>query len=144
NYGLGDWIHRHRIKSAGRIAVTAGNLELTYQQFGERINRLANALTDRGVNRGDRVAYLGENSIEFLETLFALVSIGSVVVFLNTRLAASVFAFHLEDAREHMLIASQTMGPLSTASIKGTAVERLVFVDDRAYEPATVEEPDIP
>src|SRR5690625_7852306 len=69
NYGLGDWIHRHRIKSAGRIAVTAGNLELTYQQFGERINRLANALTDRGVNRGDRVAYLGENSIEFLEKI---------------------------------------------------------------------------
>src|SRR5699024_10789389 len=95
NYGLGDWIHRRRIKSAGRIAVTAGDLELTYQQFGERIIRLANALTDRGVNRGDRVAYLGENSIEFLEALFALGSIGAVFVPLNTRLAAPEVAFHL-------------------------------------------------
>src|SRR5699024_7973113 len=105
---------------------------------------LANALTDRGVNRGDRVAYLGENSIEFLETLFALGSIGAVFVPLNTRLAAPEVAFHLEDAGAQMLIASQAMEPLATAGIKVTAVERLVFVDDGAYEPATGEEPDIP
>ena len=144
NYGLGDWIHRHRIKSAGRIAVTAGNLELTYQQFGERINRLANALTDRGVNRGDRVAYLGENSRAFLETLFALGSIGAVFVPLNTRLAAPEVAFHLEDAGAQMLIASQAMEPLAIAGIRGTAIERLIFVDDGAHEPARGEQPDIP
>src|SRR5699024_3650747 len=53
-------------------------------------------------------------------------------------------AFHLEDAGAQMLIASQAMEPLATAGIKGTAVGRLVFVDDGAYEPATGEEPDIP
>ncbi|MDN6490168.1 MAG: AMP-binding protein, partial [Yaniella sp.] len=87
NHGIGDWIHRRRVKSAGRMAVTAGDLELTYEQFGQRINRLANALTERGIKSGDRVAYLGENSVEFLETLFALGSIGAVFVPLNTRLA---------------------------------------------------------
>src|SRR5690625_6172733 len=80
NQGIGDWIHRRQIKSAGRIAVTAGERELTYEQFGERINRLANALVERGVQPGERVAYLGENSVEFLETLFALGSIGAVFV----------------------------------------------------------------
>src|SRR5699024_3254062 len=72
NQSIGDWIHRRQIKSAGRIAVTAGERELTYEQLGERINRLANALVERGVQPGERVAYLGENSVEFLETLFAL------------------------------------------------------------------------
>ena len=72
NHGIGDWIERRQIKSAGRLAVTAGETQLTYEQFGDHINRLANALTDRGIQQGDRVAYLGENSIGFLETLFAL------------------------------------------------------------------------
>src|SRR5699024_6237965 len=130
--------------SAGPIAVTAGNLELTYQQFGERINRLANALPDRGVNRRDRVAYLGEHTIAVPETLLTRGSIGAVLVLLNTRLAAPEVAFPLAHAGAQMLIASQAMEPLATAGIKGTAVERLVFVDDGAYEPATGEEPDIP
>ena len=52
NHGIGDWIERRRVKSAGRLAVTAGDLELTYGEFGDRINRLANALTDRGVQQG--------------------------------------------------------------------------------------------
>lgn len=112
NHGIGDWIQRRRVKSAGRMAVTAGNLELTYEQFGQRINRLANALTERGVKSGDRVAYLGENSVEFLETLFALGSIGAVFVPLNTRLAGPEVTFHLEDAGAQMLIASTTMEPL--------------------------------
>src|SRR5690625_6280218 len=136
DHGIGDWIHRRQIKSAGRMAVTAGNLELTYEQFGERINRLANALTDRGVSRGDRVAYLGENSAEFLETLFALGSIGAVFVPLNTRLAGPEVTFHLEDSGSQILIASHTMEPLAMSGVAGTEVERVIFVDDGERKPA--------
>lgn len=136
NHGIGDWIHRRRVKSEGRMAVTAGDLELTYEQFGQRINRLANALTERGIKSGDRVAYLGENSVEFLETLFALGSIGAVFVPLNTRLAGPEVAFHLEDAGAQMLIASTTMEPLAVAGVEDTSVERVIFVDDGARVPA--------
>lgn len=136
NHGIGDWIHRRRIKSAGRIAVTSGELSLTYEQFDDRINRLANALTDRGVKAGERVAYLGENSIEFLEALFALGSIGAVFVPLNTRLAGPEVTFHLEDSGSKMLIASHTMEPLVASGVAGTDVERVIFVDDGARRPA--------
>src|SRR5690625_5193105 len=136
NHGIGDWIHRRQVKSAGRMAVTAGALELTYEQFGERINRLANALTDRGVRSGDLVVYLGENSVEFLETLFALGSIGAVFVPLNTRLAGPEVPFHLEDAGAQMLIASRTMEPLAVAGVEDTGVERVIFVDDGPRVPA--------
>src|SRR5690625_6532723 len=118
------------------MAAPAGNLELTYEQFGERINRLANALTDRGVSRGDRVAYLGEISAEFLETLFALGSIGAVFVPLNTRLAGPEVAFHLEDSGSKLLIASHTMEPLAVSGVEGTEVERIIFVNDGGRRPA--------
>lgn len=136
NHGIGDWIHRRLIKSAGRKAVTAGSLELTYEQFNERINRLANAFADRGVQPGERVAYLGENSAEFLETLFALGSIGAVFVPLNTRLAGPEVTFHLEDSGSKLLVASHTMEPLAVAGVEGSAVERIIFVDDGARVPA--------
>src|SRR5690625_1874075 len=136
NHGIGDWIHRRRVKSAGRMAVTAGNLELTYEQFGQRINRLANALTERGVKSGDRVAYLGENSVEFLETLFALGSIGAVFVPLNTRLAGPEVTFHLEDASSKMLITSHTMEPLAVAGVEGTDVEQISVLDYGKRVPA--------
>src|SRR5690625_7762813 len=111
NHGIGDWIERRQIKSAGRLAVTAGERQLTYEEFGDRINRLANALGDRGIRQGDRVAYLGENSVEFLETLFALGSIGAGFVPLNTRLAGPEVTFHLEGSGSQMLIAAHTMEP---------------------------------
>ena len=136
NHGIGDWIHRRRIKSAGHLAVTTGDLQLTYDQFDQRINQLANALTDRGVKQGDRVAYLGENSVEFLETLLALGSIGAVFVPLNTRLAGPEITFHLEDAGAQMLIASWTMEPLAVAGVENTEVERVIFVDDGERVPA--------
>lgn len=135
NHRIGDWIHRRRIKSAGRMAVTAGDLELTYEQLGRRINQLANALADRGVKPGDRVAYLGENSAEFLETLFALGSIGAVFVPLNTRLAGPEVTFHLEDSGAQILVASWTMEPLVVAGVENTAVERVIFVDDGVRVP---------
>lgn len=136
NHGIGDWIERRRVKSAGRLAVTAGDLELTYGEFGDRINRLANALTDRGVQQGERVAYLGENSVEFLETLFALGSIGAVFVPLNTRLAGPEVTFHLEDSGSKTLIASHTMEPLAVAGVEGTDIERVIFVNDGERVPA--------
>ncbi|GAA2029338.1 long-chain fatty acid--CoA ligase [Yaniella flava] len=136
NHGLGDWIHRREVKSAGRMAITAGTLELTYEQFSERINRLANAMSERGVQRGDRVAFLGENSVEFLETLFALGSIGAVFVPLNTRLAGPEVAFHLDDAGAKILVASHTMEPLVAAGVAETDVERVIVVDDGSRVPA--------
>ena len=136
NHGIGDWIERRQIKSAGRLAVTAGERQLTYEEFGDRINRLANALGDRGIRQGDRVAYLGENSIEFLEALFALGSIGAVFVPLNTRLAGPEVTFHLEDSGSKMLIASSTLEPLAVAGLEGTPVESVIFVDDGTRVPA--------
>nr|WP_326831797.1 AMP-binding protein [Arthrobacter sp. BL-252-APC-1A] len=60
NEGLGSWIHRRRVKSAGVAAVAGAGIELTYDQLAERIDRLAGALAARGVSAGSRVAYLGK------------------------------------------------------------------------------------
>ncbi|RBM18781.1 AMP-dependent synthetase [Prauserella sp. PE36] len=52
-----------------RIAVKCEERTLTYAELGERASRLANALADRGLERGDRVALLGDNCLESLEQI---------------------------------------------------------------------------
>ncbi len=87
NFGIGSWLQRRRPKSGTKTALISGDRELSYEQFADRSVRLANALRDRGVAKGDRVAYLGENHPSFLETLFARGTLGAIFVPLNTRLA---------------------------------------------------------
>lgn len=52
-----------------RIAVRCGDRALTYAELGARASRLANALADRGLKQGDRVALLGDNCLESLELI---------------------------------------------------------------------------
>src|SRR3972149_7214228 len=59
--------------------------EITWAQFHERMNRLANALLDRGITRKDKVYLLGRNSINWLEAFFGSMATGAWVVPLNFR-----------------------------------------------------------
>ncbi|GAA1124417.1 long-chain fatty acid--CoA ligase [Citricoccus alkalitolerans] len=144
NRGIGDWIHRRRIKSAGRVAVISAAGELTYDAWADRIDRLADALARRGVRQGDRVAYLGENHPSFLEALFAVGSLGAVFVPLNTRLAPPEIAFALNDSGSTVLLASVTMEPLAVSGSRGTGVGLLALVQDGTPVPAERQEGDLP
>ena len=50
--------------------------ELTWQKFDERANRIANALADKGVVKGDKVLHLMMNSINWLEAYFGIIKTG--------------------------------------------------------------------
>ncbi len=64
--------------------------ELTWKQFNNQINNVANYLSkELGVKRGDYVMHLQNNSLEWLVTYFGIIKIGAVVVPLNFRFVAS-------------------------------------------------------
>ena len=56
---------------ADNPCVTLGDRHYTYQQMDQQVNRLANGLLDLGVGTEQRVAILGENSIEHGMTFLA-------------------------------------------------------------------------
>ncbi len=59
--------------------------EATWKGFNERTNRLANALSNLGVRKGDRVLLLGRNSLSWLETFFGVIKMGAWITPLNFR-----------------------------------------------------------
>src|SRR5258706_15217571 len=78
----------------------------TFGELEERTRLLANALTERyGVVRGDRVAVLSTNKIEFMEAYIAAARAGFITLALNWRLAAPELGRILKDGRPKAVIA---------------------------------------
>ena len=76
----------------------------TFLELDRRANQLANALSERGVRKGDRVAILMMNGTEFIEAFFGLAKIGAVVVPLNWRLVADELVYILDNAGVNTLL----------------------------------------
>jgi fatty-acyl-CoA synthase len=90
----------------GKIALVQGGQTRTYAELADNTTRLAHGLAARGIGRGDRVAFLGLNSIELVETMFATAKLGAVFLPLNTRLAPPETAYILSDSGSRLLIAA--------------------------------------
>ncbi|MFC7177668.1 long-chain-fatty-acid--CoA ligase [Halosegnis marinus] len=79
--------------------------EYTYAEFGERVNKLSNALLDMGLEQGDRVALVAGNTHYFLETQFAVQQLGMVFVPINYRLVSREYEYILNDSAAEVVIA---------------------------------------
>ena len=71
NHGLGAWMAKRRLKTPDKPALIHGDGEtVTYRQLADGTDRVSALLWHRGVRKGDRVAFMGENSPEFIQVLF--------------------------------------------------------------------------
>jgi acyl-CoA synthetase (AMP-forming)/AMP-acid ligase II len=77
---LGDALTRTARRLPDKEAVIDGPRRVTYAQFDAAVNRLARGLQHRGYARGDALAILSGNSLEFLQTYFACAKLGLVAV----------------------------------------------------------------
>lgn len=85
-------------------AIVFDDRQFTYREIDERATRIAHGLASLGVGNGDRVAYLGLNSVDFVVTMFGTAKLGAVTVPLNTRLAAPETAWILGDCTPKVLV----------------------------------------
>lgn len=135
NFGVGSWLRRRRPKTGESPALITDEATLTYAQLSDRVDRLAGALAGRGVSKGDRVAYLGDNDPAFVETFFACGVLGAVFVPLNTRLAPPEIRFQLQDAGVDVMVHSAALRELAILSADGTDLAlRLVVTSDEVVE----------
>lgn len=88
------------------LAIAHGQRRLTYAEFNARVNRLANALREMGIQRGDNVAILQYNYPETLESIFACFKAGYGTVPINFRLHPKEFAFIIDHSEAKAVIIS--------------------------------------
>ncbi|BAL26589.1 acyl-CoA synthetase [Azoarcus sp. KH32C] len=87
-----------------RVAVIHGDRSFTWAEHYERCRRLASALVQQGVKRGDTVAVMLPNVPAMAEVHFGVPMVGAVLNTLNTRLDAEAIAFQLDHGEAKVLI----------------------------------------
>jgi len=78
---------------------------MTYSEIEKRANQLGNYLVEKGVNRGDRIAILSENSFYYIIAYYAILKAGAVTVALNTELMEDDLRYLLNDSGSVAIIA---------------------------------------
>ncbi len=102
---ISQWIERWAAFAGGKTAIRFAGEAWSYAALAARIAAAARLLKDGlGVERGDRIAFLGYNSVEFLTLLFACARLGALLTPLNWRLAAPEHRYILGDAGASILL----------------------------------------
>ncbi|MCJ7594580.1 MAG: AMP-binding protein, partial [Desulfobacterales bacterium] len=83
---MGDIIRRSAKRSPKKTALIFGNESLIYEELNARVNRLAGSLLRMGLKKGDRIAVLLHNGLEFFEIYYASAKIGGIFVPINNLL----------------------------------------------------------
>ena len=101
----------------------------TYARSDDRITRLATTLVGEGVEPGDRVAVLGLNGVDLLESYIAVLRAGAICVPVNFRLAAQEVAYALVDSGAVVAVADTATADLMAAARDGApAVRRTITI----------------
>ena len=130
-----DWIKRHAERTPGKLALVDAysGQEWTYEALNGRANQFAAFLRDKlGVQQGDRVSLLAQNSGDYFVILFACAKIGAILNTLNWRLAAPELEYILNDCTPRTLIYEPEFAATVDALRATISVESYVRMGDTA------------
>ncbi|MBW2619603.1 MAG: AMP-binding protein [Deltaproteobacteria bacterium] len=104
---------------------------LTFREWNERCNRLANALLKMGLVKGDRIAFIGHNSLTWMEFYGATAKNGLIGVPIMFRLAPLEYQYILENSgAKAFLVAQEFIEGVESIRGKLPAVEHWIYLGD--------------
>jgi acyl-CoA synthetase (AMP-forming)/AMP-acid ligase II len=99
-----DLLSNAALRFPDRPCVVESHRSLSYAEVDQRADRAATALRALGLRRGDRVALLAQNEVEYPELQIAAHRSGLILVPLNFRLTAPELAYIVGDCAPAVLI----------------------------------------
>ncbi|MBI2820492.1 MAG: long-chain-fatty-acid--CoA ligase [Acidobacteria bacterium] len=107
---------------ADKPAVIYEQRQYSYAEFYRRVQRLASALRNCGIQPGDRVAYLAPNTPALLEAHYGVPLAGAILVAINIRLHSSEIAYILNHSEAKLVVVDAEL-----ASVIAPVVPQLEF-----------------
>jgi acyl-CoA synthetase (AMP-forming)/AMP-acid ligase II len=120
----------------------SGDARPTFRELHERIGKVAGALQAHGVSRGDRLALLLPNGLDYIELIYACAWLGVAAVPLNTRLSVVELDRILTDAQPRGLITHSALHGPTVAVPWHVAIDRDGLQVDATTAPEPIEDPD--
>ena len=149
----GEQLARTTRKTPDALALKFEGKQRTFRELDERVTRLANALADRGVSYGDRVATFMMNRLEVVETYRASCRRGAICVPINFRLVPDEVSYIASDSGAKAIVVdsdlAETAGAvrervsdLRTCLVVGDDVDA-AGADAERYEPVLGDASDV-
>jgi len=124
-------------RDPSKVALVAGGTRRTFAALDADSDTLARALQDLGVRRGDRVAIMLENSIEYVTAFFGALKAGAVYVPVNPATKADKLAYILNDCGVRALVAPTTLArTVLPALAEAPSVAATLWVGPAVARPA--------
>ena len=112
-----------------REVIICGDRRVTYREFYHLVEKMAANLQHRfHFKKGDRLAILSNNTVEFCISVFATSYLGGIVVPLNTRLRPAELQFMLKNSGTNVLVVEDVLLDVAKDSVQLANLELNVFV----------------
>jgi fatty-acyl-CoA synthase len=104
------FLERSALVFPDKLAIKSGLDSFTYSEFHARVNRLASALRNAGLEKGDRVAFICSNIPPLIEAHYGVALAGGILVPINVRFTAGEIAYILNHSNAKFLFADSDFG----------------------------------
>lgn len=125
---IADLLRRSAARLHDKTAIISGQLRQTYAELDTVVNRTANALVERGVRKGERIALLSHNNHGFVVTHFALARLGAILVPINFMLGPAEVAYILAHSAATGMIVEDALLSTAEAALIAASAERSVRI----------------
>ena len=101
-----DWLDHHAANRPRKEAVRdlGSERRFSYADLDARADAMAAYLQSLGVGRGERIAVLAHNGVEYFDIQFACTRVGAICVLLNWRLTVSELEYIINDSSPKLLV----------------------------------------
>jgi acyl-CoA synthetase (AMP-forming)/AMP-acid ligase II len=125
---VGDLLTRSAARAPNSLAIVDGDRRLSYRGFNDAVNRLAHGLSRMRYSRGDALALMSTNNIEFLVTYLACAKLGVVCVPINLSWRHGELAYVLAHARAKGVVVEAALLDQLAGGLSGAEAVRDVVV----------------
>ena len=117
-----------------RTAVIHKDRKISFSELAERVDRLATALADMGVGKGDKVALFLPNSPEFIIGFFGALRAGGVPTSMNPSYKEREVAHQYADSEAKVIIAHAGLYPVIVKAAQEVPIANVILVGEKGAE----------
>jgi len=121
-----DLVYGSALKKPDATAVVCGGNRLTFKEVHERAGHLGAAFRARGLVAGDRIAWLADNELQYIELQAACLRSGFTLVPLNTRLTDPELEYLIRDSDPALFIGGKNYADTIKRIGESCAVDKLI------------------
>lgn len=125
---LAQTLYRTARRAPQRTALVSAGVRRTYAELDARVNQAANALAAAGMRKGERLALMSPNTEGFVETFYAAMRLGLVVVPVNPRMAAPEATYLLDDSGARAFVFDSSLAKVALAAHAAAAAKPPVLL----------------